>query len=231
MRSKASALAGATPWVASQSNMAADSGQTMVWPRQRLRMVGKSWCAASLASTKRTSPGGSSSVFSSALAVMVFICSAGYTSTALPRPRALVRWANSTASRMASTRISRLGLRFLSSISAWAFSGRGQPRASSSVSGMSTHRSAWVCTSMAWQLAQWPQAPWALVDSHSQARTSSSASANCPSPEGPCKSQAWPRWASKALRCAASQGASAGAAGTNVGAVALAVMARVPAGA
>jgi len=41
----------------------------MVWPRQRLRMVGSNWCAASLASTKRTSPGGSSSVLSRALAV------------------------------------------------------------------------------------------------------------------------------------------------------------------
>jgi hypothetical protein len=125
----------------------------------------------------------------------------------LPRPRAAVRWVNSTASRMASTRISRLGLRFLSSISAWAFSGSGQPNASAVVSGISTQRSAWVCTPMAWQLGQWPQAPCSPGDSHSHARTSSSANAYWPRPEGPCNSQAWPRWASSVPRWAAIQGA------------------------
>jgi hypothetical protein len=40
-------------------------------------MVGSNCQAASLASTKRTSPTGSSSVLSRALAVMVFIRSAG----------------------------------------------------------------------------------------------------------------------------------------------------------
>jgi hypothetical protein len=49
----------------------------MAWPRQRLRMVGSNWWAASVANTKRVSPGGSSSVLSSALAVTAFICSAG----------------------------------------------------------------------------------------------------------------------------------------------------------
>ena len=131
----------------------------MVCARQRLRMVGSSRWAASVASTKRMSPAGSSSVLSSALAVMAFMRSAGYTSTALPRPRALVRWANSMASRMASTRISLLGLRFLSSMSDCAFSGSGQSRASMSVSGISAARSGCVCTSMPWQLAHWPQAP------------------------------------------------------------------------
>ncbi len=132
---------------------------------------------------------------------------------------------------MASTRISRLGLRFLSSISAWAFSGSGQPSASICTSGMSTHRSAWVRTSMAWQLPQWPQAPCSCRPpppqaraplggehprerggvSHSQARTSSSPRV-LPRPDGPCSSQAWPRWASRLVRCAAIQGASAMAA-------------------
>ena len=90
---------------------------------------------------------------------MWFMRSAGYTSTALPRPRPLVRWANSMASRRASMRISLLGLRFLSSMSACAFSGSGQPRTIISVSGISTTRSVCVCTSIAWQLAHWPQAP------------------------------------------------------------------------
>ena len=48
--------------------------------------------------------------------------------------------------------------------------------------------------------------------SHSHARTSSSPRAYCPRPDGPCSSHAWPRWASKLVRCAAIQGASATAA-------------------
>ena len=151
-RSKVRACPSAMPCVCNQAIAAPVSGQTMACPRQRLRMVGKSWCAASLARTNLTSPGGSSSVLSSALAVTLFMRSAGKISTALPRPRALVRWVNSTASRMASTRISLLGLRFLSSMSVWAFSLNGQPSASMTVSGINTHRSACVRTSMAWQL-------------------------------------------------------------------------------
>ena len=174
-------------------------------------MVGSSKCAASLASTNRRSPLGSSRVLSRALAVMWFMRSAGNTSTALPRPRALVRWENSTASRIASTRISLLGLRFLSSMSLWAFSLSGQPKASIWVSGMSTNRSAWVRTSMAWQLPHWPQAPWALGVSHNQARTNCIARLYCPSPDGPASSQAWPRWASNCWAWAAIQGAWAGA--------------------
>ena len=58
------------------------------------------------------------------------------------------------------------------------------------VSGISTDRSACACTSMAWQLPQWPQAPCPLGWSHSQARTSASARSNCPSPDGPASSQA-----------------------------------------
>ncbi len=52
--------------------------------------------------------------------------------------------------------------------------------------------------------------------SHSQARTSSRPSGELPMPEGPCSSQAWPRWASKVVRCAAIQGASAGIIGRQV---------------
>ena len=62
-------------------------------------------------------------------------------------------------SRAASTLISLLGLRFLLSSSDCVFSSSGQSRARLRVSGSSTHRSAWVRTSIAWQLAHWPQAP------------------------------------------------------------------------
>ena len=129
---------------------------------------------------------------------------------ALPRPRLLVRWANSMASRMASTRISLLGLRFLSSMSFCAFSLKDQPCASRSVSGISTHRSAWVCTLMAWQLVQWPQPkPSGCGCSHNQARASAMPSACCPSPDGPCSSQAWPRCCNKCTACCSIQGDSA----------------------
>ena len=179
----------------------------MVWVRQRLRMVGSNWWADSVARTNFTSPGGSSSVFSKALAVMPFMSSAGKIKTALPRPRALVLWVNSTASRIASTRISLLGFRFLSSISLWAFSLRGQPSSSILVSGIKTHKSAWVRTSIAWQLPHVPQAPWLSGCSHSHALTKAIAKLYWPRPEGPMSSQAWPRWANKAWVCCAIHGA------------------------
>ena len=75
--------------------------------------------------------------------------SAGNTSTTLVEPRERVNWVNETASRAASTLISLLGLRFLASRSSCVFSSSGQPSASDSVSGISMHRSAWVCTSTA----------------------------------------------------------------------------------
>ena len=59
------------------SRASASVGQTMVWVWQRLRMVGSSWWAASLASTKRHSPGGSSRVLRMVLAVTWFMRSAG----------------------------------------------------------------------------------------------------------------------------------------------------------
>ena len=183
------------------------SGQTMVCPRQRLRMVGSNWCEASVAKTNLTSPGGSSRVLSRALAVTWFMRSAGKTSTALPRPRALVRCENSTASRMASTRISLEGLRLFLSISSWAFSLKGQPNSSITVSGISTHRSAWVRTAMAWQLPQTPQAPCAVGCSHNHALATAKASSYWPKPEGPANIQAWPFWASSCSVCAAIQGA------------------------
>ena len=216
--SRVGACAAGTPWVCSQSSASSSPGHTMLWPRQRLRMVGSNWCAASLASTNFTSPGGSSSVLSSALAVMLFMRSAGKTSTALPRPRALVRCENSTASRIASTRISLLALRFLSSMSLWAFSLSGQPSSSITVSGISTHRSAWVRTSIAWQLPQTPQAPCPPGALQSQARTISSASPYCPSPDGPASSQAWPRWASSEVSWRADHGGSTAWAGAGSGA-------------
>ena len=49
---------------------------------------------------------------------------------------------------------------------------------SGSVSGSNMHRSAWVCTSTAWQLPQTPQAPAGEGFSHSHARASASASSN-----------------------------------------------------
>ena len=116
----------------------------MVCPRQRLRMVGNNWCAASVASMNLTAPGGSSSVLSNVLAVMPFMRSAGKTSTTLVVPRERVNCVKETASRAASTLISLLGLRFLASRSSWVFSSSGQPNSSESVSGISMHRSAWV---------------------------------------------------------------------------------------
>ena len=159
-----------------------------VW--QRLRMVGRSCCVASVASTNLTSPGGSSRVLSKVLAVMVFMRSAGKTSTTLVSPRERVNCVKLTASRAASTLISLLGLRFLASSSSWVFWSSGQPKSKKSVSGMSMHRSACVCTSTAWQLPQWPQAPCGVGASHNQARAKASASSNWPRPEGPLKSQA-----------------------------------------
>ncbi len=135
-------------------------------------------------------PAGSSSVLSKALAVIAFMRSAGNTSTTLPRPQALVRWENSIASRIASTRISRLGLRFLSSSSACAFSPSGQCRCCITVSGIRTHRSAWVRTSTAWQLSQRLQAPCAPGSAHNQARASSRASVVLAQTRGPCNRKA-----------------------------------------
>ena len=126
----------------------------MVWPMQRLRMVGSSWCAASVAKMNLTAPGGSSRVLSSVLAVMMFMRSAGNTTTTLVVPRERVTWVKVTACRAASTLISLLGLRFLASSSSWVFSSSGQPNAMDKASGISTHKSAWVCTATEWQLPQ-----------------------------------------------------------------------------
>ena len=156
--------------VCNQANASSKAGQTMLWPRQRLRMVGSSWWAALVAKTNLTAPGGSSSVLSSVLAVIPFIRSAGNTSTTLVLPRDRVNWVNDTTSRAASTFISLLGLRFLSSSSFCVFSSRGQPKLIASVSGTSSARSAWVFTSTAWQLAHTPQAPWVAGLSHNQTR-------------------------------------------------------------
>ncbi len=182
----------------------------MVWPRQRLRMVGSSWCAASVARMNFTAPGGSSSVLSRVLAVTLFMRSAGNTSTTLVVPRERVNWVKDTASRAASTLISLLGLRFLPSSSSWVSSSSGQPSASDRVSGISMQRSAWVCTSTAWQLPQWPQAPCGVASSQSQARARASASSNWPRPDGPLSSQAWPRWTSRLSSWVCSQGARGG---------------------
>ena len=174
-RSKPPVWFAATPWADNQVADSSGVGQLRVWTMQRLRTVGNKRCAAWVANTKRVSPGGSSRVLSKALAVTRFMSSAGKTITTLPRLRALVRWQNSTVSRTASTRISRLGLRAFSSTSCWAFSPKGQPRSSKWVSGISTRKSAWVRTAMLWQLGQVPQAPSGVACSHNQALARDSA--------------------------------------------------------
>ena len=126
-------------------------------------MVGRSWCAASVASTKRKLPCGSSNVLSRALAEAMFKFSAGNTRMAFPRPRPLVSSAKATAERTSSMRISLDGLRFLSSISFCAFSGNGQPSESIRVSGMSTTKSVWLRARICWQLAHTPHAPCPLA--------------------------------------------------------------------
>ena len=134
----------------------------MVWPRQRLRMVGSNWCAASLASTKRTSPGGSSSVLSSALAVTWFICSAvNQHRLAAPAGRGALwktpphrAWLPRGFRGWVCAFVVDFGLGFFR---------QGQPSSIICTSGISTHRSAWVRTSMAWQLAHWPHAPCGWV--------------------------------------------------------------------
>ena len=164
-------------------------------------MVGNRICAASLAKIKRHSPGGSSRVFKIALAVTWFMRSAGYTKTTLVCPPERVCWVKLIISRAASTRISLLGLRFLSSISFCDFSSKGQSNSSATVSGMSTHKSGCERTSTEWQLAHWLQAPAGVAFSHNQARASSSAKWYWPSPDGPCKSHACPRRESKVESC------------------------------
>ena len=147
-------------WLCSHSAVWPGCGQRSAKVWQRLRIVGSNWCAASVAKTNFSLPLGSSSVLSRALAVMLFMRSAGYTSTASPRPRPLVSCANSIISRMASTRISLLGLRFLSSMSFCAFSASGQPSSNIRVSGISTATSGWARLASMRQLGHWPQAGW-----------------------------------------------------------------------
>ena len=54
---------------------ASGMGRRQAW--QRLRMVGKSWSSEAPLSTKRTCPGGSSSVLSKVLDAIRFMRSAG----------------------------------------------------------------------------------------------------------------------------------------------------------
>ena len=200
------------PWAwaccSSQASASLASGHCKAWVWQRLRMVGSRLCAAPVASTKRKSPCGSSSVLSKVLADSTFRRSAGYTSTTLVLPRERVICAKPTTWRAASTRIHLLGLRFFSSRSFWVDSSSGQSSSKLRVSGISAHRSGWVRTSTPWQLSQRPQAPCGVGWSHSQARASARPSSYCPKPDGPVSSKAWPRWCSSDSSCRCNQGAS-----------------------
>ena len=157
---------------------------------------------------KRVSPGGSSRVLSKVLAVMWFMRSAGKINTTLPRAPALVVWLNESMSRMASTRISRLGLRFLSSMSLRDFSGNGHCSSIMSTSGMRTIKSAWARTAMPWQLGHTPHAPCSVGAWHNQAAANDKPSSYCPNPDGPCNNKAWPGRGISNSSWACSQGAN-----------------------
>ena len=185
------------------------SGQGVAW--QRLRMVGSSWCGRSLASTKRASPGGSSSVFSKALAV-TGSCARPDGPAPPCRARApLVR---------ARTRSRRASPRRGSPCWACASCRRCPPapsrcqrpaQRSRSVSGISTSRSGCERACDRWQLraARRRRRAARSAASHSQACASASASSNWPSPAGPVtaaqRMAALRRSGSRSLR-SASQG-------------------------
>src|ERR1019366_3482650 len=177
---------------------------------------------AALQSRKRTSPGGSSSVFRKAFAATVFIRSAGCTTTTLPRPRAEVVSVKATATRTSSTRISLLGF-FLPDLSSppSSPSPAAPPSDPRIASGARTSRSGCECAWTSRQLAQTlhGRAPIGTVlDTQSQPWASAIASSNWPTPLGPCNSKACALCVSSARRKgAASQGSvSAATSATDV---------------
>src|ERR1019366_5755701 len=159
---------------------------------------------AALQSRKRTSPGGSSSVFRKAFAATVFIRSAGCTTTTLPRPRAEVVSVKATATRTSSTRISLLGF-FLPDLSSppSSPSPAAPPSDPRIASGARMSRSGCECAWTSRQLAQTlhGRAPIGTVlDSQSQPWARAIASSNWPTPLGPCKSRACALCVSSARR-------------------------------
>ena len=119
----------------------------------------------------------------------------------------LVRCAKSIASRIASTRISWLGLRFLSSLSACAFFSSQRPaeRLAQRLGHQHAAGRHACAPRSAWQLAQWPhgRSPASAASALAQpGRAPAPGQLELAEARRPCSSSAWPR-------CAQQRGAAA----------------------
>jgi hypothetical protein len=203
----------ATPWLASQARAASGAGSARRSAWQRLRTVGKRRLGSAALSTRRVPAGGSSSVFSKALAACTLSASPGVITTTLPRPRPEVLNTHSTMPRTSSTRIWRLGFLLLLSLAALS-PGSGQSSSSRCSSGASSSRSGctWACTRR--QAAQRPQArrggSLAAAASHNHDCASARPNSRAPLPAAPCSKSAWPRLRARACCSGAANQGSAG---------------------